>query len=138
MKRYHLVIIFLLSLAENAFGQSAALFFRSADIENARTDSLIRDVWPQKFGKYIRIKYTNGDKAKIAKNSVWGFRSKKGRLYRMYKGEPYQVVVKDGYVKYYYDTFAYIEPALIPITESRYSATLNSPIVFSKKKARRK
>ncbi|SKC19071.1 hypothetical protein [Dyadobacter psychrophilus] len=138
MKRYHLVFIFLLSLAENAFGQSAALFFQSADIGNARTDSSIRDVWPQKFGKYMRIKYTNGDKTKILKDSVWGFRSRKGRLYRMYKGEPYQFVVKDGYIKYYYDTFALTEPTIIPVTEARYSATLDSPIVFSKKKARRK
>ena len=101
MKPFHLVFIFWLSLAENAFGQSAALFFQSADIENARIDSLIRDVCPQKFGKYIRNKYTNGDRTKIPKDSVWGFRSKKGRLYRMYKGEPYQVVVKDRYIKYY-------------------------------------
>lgn len=75
-----------------------ALFFRSSDIENARSDSPICDIRPQKFGNYILIKYTNGDKTKITKDSVWGFRRRKGRLYRMYKGEPYQVIVKDGYI----------------------------------------
>jgi hypothetical protein len=56
----------------------------------------------------------------------------------MYKGEPYEVVEKDGYIKYLYDTFVYTEPAYIPITEARYSTTLDSPIVFSRKKAQRK
>lgn len=138
MKYCHLVFVLFLLPAEKASSQKAALFFQSTDIENARTDSSIRDVWPQKLGKYMRIKYRNGTKTKVPKESVWGFRNKKGRLYRMYRGEPYEVVVKDGYIKYYYETFVYIEPALIPDTETRYSTTLDSPIVFSRKKARRK
>jgi len=136
MKYYYVILVTLL-LAQNALGQ-AALYFRSSDIKNASIDSPIRDVLPQKFGKHMRIKYRNGDRAKILKESVWGFRNRKGRLYRMYKGEPYEVVEKDGYIKYRYDTFVYTAPAFIPITEDRYSATLDSPIVFSKKKAQQK
>ncbi len=56
----------------------------------------------------------------------------------MYKGEPYQVVKNGAYVKYYYEGFIYAEPMPISNLEARYSTTLDSPIVFTKKKARRK
>lgn len=138
MKLYHLMLGCSLILAENAQGQRAALFYRSADIDAMRPDSTIRDIWPQKFGKYMRVKYKTGIKTKVPKDAVWGYRNRKGKLFRIYKGQPYQVVKNGQYVKYYYQDFIYIEPALVSNLEARYSTTLDSPIVFTKRKARRK
>nr|WP_295934304.1 hypothetical protein [uncultured Dyadobacter sp.] len=138
MKLRHLILGCSLIFAENALGQRAALIYSSADIDTMRPDSSVRNVWPQKFGKYMRIKYKTGVKAKVPKDAVWGFRDKKGNLFRMYKGMPYRVVKNGEYVKYYYEDLIYIEPTLVPSIEARYSATLDSPIVFTKRKARRK
>ena len=138
MKLYHLMLGCSLMLAENALGQRAALFYRSTDIDTVSPDSSIRDIWPQKFGKHMRIKYKTGVKKKVLKDAVWGYRNRKGSLYRMYKGMPYLVVKNGTYVKYFYEDLVYIDPTFIPNSEARYSATLDSPIVFTKRKARRK
>lgn len=125
-------------MAENASGQHTALFYRSAEIETAPRDSTIRDVWPQKSGKYMLIKYRNGLKTKVPKDSVWGFRDRKGNVFRMYERVPYLVVENETYVKYHYETEIYIEPTFIPHTLSYFSETLDSPIKSSKKKLARK
>ncbi|MCF0073487.1 hypothetical protein LZD49_23615 [Dyadobacter sp. CY261] len=138
MKASQLIFGFALLVAGNALGQRAALLYRSTDIETTQPDSSIRNIWPQKFGRYMVIKYKNGVKTKVPKDAVWGFRDKKGRLYRMFKREPFEVVKNEGYVRYAFNSFIYIDPMIIPHKEARFSATLDSPIVFTKKKALRK
>jgi hypothetical protein len=138
MKTFQLILGFTLLIAGSAVGQQAALYYQSADIDKTQPDNSIRNIDVQKLGRYLVIKYKNRAKTKVPKDSVWGFRDKKGRLYRMFKGEPYEVVKKNGYVRYAYDSFIYIEPTLIPNKEARYSATLDSPIVRTKKKALRR
>ncbi|WP_342084844.1 hypothetical protein [Dyadobacter sp. OTU695] len=138
MKTFQLFLGFALLLGRNGLCQQAALYYHSTDIDAIMPDSSIRNIWAQKLGRSIVIKHKNGVKTKLPKDAVWGFRDKKGRLYRMFKSEPYEVVKKDGYVRYSYDSFIYIEPTLIPYKEARFSTTLDSPIVRSKKKALRR
>jgi hypothetical protein len=101
--------------------QHAALYYRSSSIDSSQRDSSIHKIGVQKLTKYLIIKYTDGTKSKIPKDSVWGFRDNKGHLFRIFKGEPYQIMKRNGLIKYSYYSFIYIDRTH---SDAQYSITL--------------
>jgi hypothetical protein len=68
--------------------------------ESKRTtgDTVIRKITPQPYGKYVRIRYYDGSKQKIFKDSLWGYIDKKGTVYRIYHRRSYSVLENDEIV----------------------------------------
>lgn len=93
-------------------------------------DTLIRRITPQRYGKYVRIRYHDGSKQKVFKDSLWGYIDKKGSVYRIYRRQQYRVLESDQIVKYAYKK--YVGKAWR--TYLAYSKNLDSRIVNRKKK----
>ena len=93
-------------------------------------DTLIRRITPQRYGKYVRIRYYDGSKQKVFKDSLWGYIDKHGSVYRIYHRQSYRVLKKDEIVKYTYKK--YVGKAWR--TYLAYSTDLDSRIVKRKNK----
>ncbi|AUD05976.1 hypothetical protein [Spirosoma pollinicola] len=55
---------------------------------------------PGRFSSTITVKYTDGRKQIIPRDSIWGYEDARGRLYRNYKREFYRVTAVSDLVRY--------------------------------------
>ncbi|TDE09420.1 hypothetical protein [Dyadobacter psychrotolerans] len=102
----------------------------SNESKRATGDTLIEKITPQRYGRYVRIRYYDGSKQKLFKDSLWGYIDKKGTVYRIYRREHYKVLETDEIGKYAYKK--YVGKAWR--TYPAYSKNLDSRIVNRKKK----
>lgn len=55
---------------------------------------------PGRFSSTITVKYTDGRKQVIPRDSLWGYEDARGRLYRYYRHEFYRVTAVSDSVRY--------------------------------------
>ena len=118
------------------------VLFRSTEIAQTTptpTDS-IKWIRPIAFNRgVLKIRYMDGHEDRIAKNSFWGFSDRKGRVYRRYRRNYLEVVQIGELVTYkeHTTTTSSVDGQLqsVPVTNTYYSKTLDSPIYSSRKKA---
>jgi hypothetical protein len=128
--RINLIGIFFLVLSASCFGQNPALMYTSHSGVSEDSIGVIKRI-KSPVGKKVKVIYSNGQKSKILKSELWGFRTRSGRLYRLYDGKALRVVKQNDIVKYEYK-----QPGTTCYSR-RYSANLDSPVVWTKRKARR-
>lgn len=129
MKTNVLAILFL-ALSASCFGQKAALMYTSHSSVSEDSVGMIKRI-KSPVGKKVKVIYANGQKTKILKSELWGFQNSRGRVYRLYDSKALRVVKQNDIVKYEYK-----QPGTTCYSR-RYSADLDSPVVWTKRKARR-
>jgi len=127
--KYRLLTVLFVALSASCFGQQPALMNDSQHPVSADSVGTIKRI-KSPVGKKLKVVYTNGQKRKIQKNDLWGFRNRSGRLYRLYDNKALRVVKQKDVVKYEYK-----QPGTTHFSW-RYSADLNSPVYRTKRKAR--
>lgn len=118
------------------------VLFHSTEISQTTptaTDS-VKWIRPIAFNRgVLKIRYLDGHEGRIAKNSFWGYSDRKGRVYRRYRRSYLEVVQVGELVRYeeHTTTASSVNGQMqsIPVTNTYYSKTLDSPIYSSRKKA---
>lgn len=135
MKQFTLLIAILLSVRINA--QQNKLLFKSSDLfAQIKDTTKITSISTNPIGRYILVKYADGTKEKISKDTLWGIISK-GNIYRIYGSGLFEVsnYQSADVIEYKDLTNIYYKNNSIPQYRYYYSKTLNSRIVNSRNKA---
>ncbi|MDI9875111.1 hypothetical protein [Flectobacillus rivi] len=135
MKQITLLIAILLSAQINA--QQNKLLFKSSDLfAQIKDTTKITSISTNPIGRYILVKYADGSKEKISKDTLWGIISK-GNVYRIYGSGLFEVsnYQSADVIEYKDLTNIYYKNNSIPQYRYYYSKTLNSRIVNSRNKA---
>lgn len=135
MKQFTLLIAILLSVRINA--QQNKLLFKSSDLfAQIKDTTKITSISTNPIGRYILVKYADGTKEKISKDTLWGIISK-GNIYRIYGSGLFEVsnYQSADIIEYKDLTNIYYKNNSIPQYRYYYSKTLNSRIVNSRNKA---
>jgi len=127
--RYGLLFVLFFACLACCSGQGSALMYDSQHAVSADSFGIIKRI-KSPVGKKVKIVYTNGQKRKILKDELWGFRNRSGRVYRLYDNKALRIVKQKDVVKYEYK-----QPGTTHFS-TRYSADLNSPVYRTKRKAR--
>ena len=129
-----ITLIFSLVAMFSAYAQKPALIYDGDSSDSPGTSAGIRKIRPQGVGKYVKVYYEDGRTEKIAKDSLWGYRDKKGNTFRMYRREPYLIISDNEIVTYAHRKMVGNGNGVVWQTYRLYSLTRNSPIVSRKKK----
>ncbi|KAA6432660.1 hypothetical protein FEM33_23340 [Dyadobacter flavalbus] len=124
-----LLIVLLGLLSGRCFGQFPALMYDSKHAVWEDSVGTIKKI-ASPYGKNLKVVYKNGQKRKILKSGLWGFRDRSGKLYRLYDNKAMRVLRQSDLIKY-----AYKQPGTHHFSW-RYSTDLDSPVVRTKRKAR--
>ena len=123
---FHIVLVTFISVAT----QAQSLLKSSSEINHAIADTAIKKIKPQKFGRTLKVKYKDGSQQRIKMDSLWGYKDKKGRIFRLYKNVPYQILKENEFVTYFINS----NTTMGPRTYRFYSKTRDSEIVMRKRK----
>ncbi|QRR00683.1 hypothetical protein [Dyadobacter sandarakinus] len=128
--KFILTIIIVFVYCSHSFGQQAALMYDSQHAVTKDSIGVIKRIASHPLSRNLKVVYTNGKKRKVPEKEVWGFRGRTGHLYRVYKGDVFRVMPKKDFVRY--------ERHLTGTHyQVRFSSDLDSPMVWSKRKARK-
>ncbi|MDI9858056.1 hypothetical protein [Flectobacillus roseus] len=135
MKKNTFCIAILISVRINA--QQNKLLFQSSDLFAQIKDTTnITFISTNPFGRYISVKYADGTKEKISKDTLWGIISK-GYVYRFYGSRLFGVsnYQSADVIEYKDLTHIFYKNISIPQYRYYYIKTLNSRIVSLRNKA---
>ena len=132
MNRSLFGLILLIIMAPACLAQR--VIYSSQMIQQPYQGPAIKTIRPHlRFSSSITVKYTDGRKELIPKDSIWGYENSRGRLYRYYKREFYRVVAVSDLVRY-----VITRPNGRGVVNTRYfSHDYDSELYWRKAKARR-
>ena len=124
-------VLLLLASCLCSFAQHPALMYNRQHPVTEDSVGVIKRIAAPPLSKKLKVVYENGRKRKVLKDDVWGFQDRRGRLFRVYEGAVYRTIIKDDIVKYQRQKPGTNE------YQWRYSTDLDSPLYWTKRKARR-
>lgn len=118
------------------------LLFHSTEMAQAASADSIKWIRPILFQrKVVKVRYPDNRDAVIARDSIWGYSDRRGRVYRRYRKTFLEVVQVGELIKYEEQTTtAYPVNGQVmgaTVTNTYYSRNLDSQIFSSPKKALR-
>ena len=119
--------------------QPNRVLYSSAEIDQINTaDSIVRLKSGGFFAKNLKLTLRNGERRTIPGKLVWGYSDEKGAIWRRFRNSYYQVLQIRDVVEYEIIEPRTVGPSMVinePIR--KYSKTLDSKIVSSRKRALR-
>ena len=132
MKRISILAVLICALSLPCSGQR--VLFSSGDIKQPYGGPAIKKVYRiLRFSPNITVKYVDGSVEKVPIKSIWGYQDRRGRYFRIYKGDSYRIRDTTGIIRY-----SIMLPAGHGVANySYYSQNLDSRLYWTRSKASR-